>query len=514
MSCSDFVLPEEMSVESAGEALVRHLEARCGALRNGDHTFYDTFDGLLYAAGLSLVHENGELALVELESGAVRARLHASAPSQPLFASNIDPGALRQAVLPIIEVRALLPLARLRIAERALTMLDDEGKTVVRASLRQPVLVEPAMADPALRPRLALSPVRGYDDELGRIRDSVEHELGFKPADRPLVVEAVSVAGGTPGGVSSKVEVELRYDQRADMAAVTVLRRLLEVIEANLGGTIADIDSEFLHDLRVSVRRSRSVQDELRVVFPPRELAHYRAEFRWLAQTTGVARDLDVHVLEFDGYRHMLPEAKRSDLDPLLDVLRIRRTAARDDMAQALTGERAASLLSGWSKFLSALEITSDQERPEAARPIGELTGERIRRVYERLLRMGGAIDESSPAEEYHALRKRGKELRYLLELFAVPLYPGHVVTQMLRTLKAIQDTLGRHQDRELQAAMLTELSDDVAGLRDGPRALMAMGVLVQRLGEDALSARREFAERFATFASKRQRQLIKQTFA
>ena len=52
-----------------------------------------------------------------------------------------------------------------------------------------------------------------------------------------------------------------------------------------------------------------------------------------------------------------------------------------------------------------------------------------------------------------------------------------------------------------------------IAGLRDGPRALMAMGMLVGRLGEDALSARREFAERFAAFASKRQRQLVKQTF-
>jgi CHAD domain-containing protein len=513
VSCSDFVLPEDMGLESARQALVRQLGARCGALRKGDRTLYDTSDGLLYAAGLSLVHEHGELALLELDSGAVRARLRSPAPTRPLFALDLDTGSLRQAVLPIINVRALLPLARLQIAERALAMLDDEGKTVVRASLSQPVLAEPTAAHAALRPRLALSPVRGYDDELGRIRHAVECELGFEPADRPLVVEAVIAAGGTPGGISSKVEATLRHDQRADTAAVAVLRRLLEVIEANLEGTIADIDSEFLHDLRVSVRRSRSVQDELRAVFPPRELAHYRAEFRWLAQTTGDARDLDVNVLEFDAYRHVLPEAKRPDLDPLREALRVRRGAARDQMVQALTGERMASLLSGWSAFLSALEITSDEERPEAARPIGELAGERIRKAYQRLLRMGAEIDESSPAEEYHALRKRGKELRYLLELLAAPLYPGQAVTQMLKTLKAIQDTLGRHQDRELQATMITSLSDHVAGLRDGPRALMAMGVLVQQLGEDALSARREFSERFATFASKRQRRLIKQTF-
>ena len=151
--------------------------------------------------------------------------------------------------------------------------------------------------------------------------------------------------------------------------------------------------------------------------------------------------------------------------------------------------------------------------RPDGARTVGELTGERIRRAYERLLRMGGAIDGASPAEVYHDLRKRGKKLRYMLDLFAARLYPGPVVTEMLRALKGLQDTLGRHQDYEVQAALLATLSDEVAQLPNGPRALMAMGVLVDRLGEDALATRREFAERFATFASKQQRQLLKQTF-
>ena len=72
------------------------------------------------------------------------------------------------------------------------------------------------------------------------------------------------------------------------------------MIDANLDGTIADIDTEFLHDFRVAVRRSRAVQRELRGVFPPEELARFRTEFRWLQQVTGDARDLDVYVLEFD----------------------------------------------------------------------------------------------------------------------------------------------------------------------------------------------------------------------
>ena len=52
----------------------------------------------------------------------------------------------------------------------------------------------------------------------------------------------------------------------------------------------------------------------------------------------------------------------------------------------------------------------------------------------------------------------------------------------MIDSLKALQDVLGRHQDREVQIAMLRSLADEVATLPRGPRAVMAMGVLVERL--------------------------------
>jgi hypothetical protein len=41
----------------------------------------------------------------------------------------------------------------------------------------------------------------------------------------------------------------------------------------------------------------------------------------------------------------------------------------------------------------------------------------------------------------------------------------------------------------------------------------MAMGLLVERLGQDERDARAEFASRFSDFASKSQRKLVKRTF-
>jgi CHAD domain-containing protein len=253
---------------------------------------------------------------------------------------------------------------------------------------------------------------------------------------------------------------------------------------------------------------------ELKGVFPAEQLARFRAELRRLQQVTGPSRDLDVYVLDFDQLRAGLPAASRSDLEPLLRVLRARRVIARREMVRAMRSDRAEELRAEWPAFLSELVTLPTDGRPDAARPIGELAGERITKIYKRMVKMGRAIEDSSPPEALHELRKQGKELRYLLELFGLPLHPGDVVKPLVRALKSLQDTLGRHQDREVQIATLRSFRDQVSTLRGGAAALMAMGVLIEHLGEDERAARAEFAERFASFASKAQRALVMETFS
>jgi CHAD domain-containing protein len=315
-----------------------------------------------------------------------------------------------------------------------------------------------------------------------------------------------------PGGSPAKVRVALARTQRADRAAVAVLGALLAVIDANLPGTTADLDSEFLHDFRVAARRTRAVQRELRGVFPAASLARFRDEFRWLQRATGDVRDLDVYVLEFDEMRALVPAGMRGDLEPLLSVLRRRRAGARRRMVRALRSDRVADLVGGWRAFLGELEGLPVEGRPDAAAPIASVAGARIRKVYRRMVRMGSAIGPESPSVDYHELRKKGKELRYLLELFGAPLFASEVVREMVRALKGLQDVLGRHQDREVQVAMLRSLGGDLAGAR-GAAALMATGVLIERLEADQLAAREAFAARFAAFASRRQRKLVRDTF-
>jgi CHAD domain-containing protein len=500
-----------MQPEEAGAALSHRLHISERDRIERDRTFYDTFDGLLHAAGVEAVHEGGTLALHGIDGSGLQAAW--ASPPRRVLAIELDDGPLRTALVDVVGVRALLARAHVRSASQLFDVLDDEDKTVVRLELEQPALVLSHAREVPLAPRLRLTALRGYDREARRVRKVLEGKLGLVPAGRPLADDAVKAAGQRPAGYSSKPKVKLRSTQRSDAAAVLVLRALYEVMQANFEGTIADVDTEFLHDFRVALRRSRAVLRECKAAFAPDEHARARDELKWVQRVSGDARDLDVYVLEFESMRAMVPEAFRADLDPLLGVLRSRRLGARREMVRALRSDRAVALWRDWDAFLDTAVSAPPEGRPDAAKPIGELVAGRTGKVYRRMVKMGRQIDDASPAEAFHALRKQGKELRYLLELFGSELYPADVIKPMIKTLKALQDVLGRHHDRDVQAATLRSLREEVAALPGGSAALMAMGLLVERVLEDQRAAQGEFREVFASFASKGERRIVKETF-
>ena len=315
------------------------------------------------------------------------------------------------------------------------------------------------------------------------------------------------------GVQKAKVEVRLDRDQRADAAAAAVLRRLLTVVIENLDGAIAGDDIEYLHQLRIAVRRSRTVQRQFKRVFPALELPGFRSDFRWLQRATGEPRDLDVYVNEFGSLSKLLPEAMRDDLDPLRTVLIERRLAVRADLAHTLRSRRTTELLDDWDRLLESLVELPLEDRPRATDTIGELCARRIAKVYRKIVSMGEQIDDASAAEEFHELRKKGKELRYLLELFGAPLFDDDVVRPLIDSLKDLQDLLGRHQDREVQIAMVRSLTTDVAPRPGGAAACLAMGTLIARLRDDELAARREFAEPFGVLAAPDRRAAVEDAF-
>jgi len=304
----------------------------------------------------------------------------------------------------------------------------------------------------------------------------------------------------------------LAPEMPAEQALRRLLLRQLDAIAAHREGAGAGEESEHLHDLRVAVRRSRTLLGQFKTVLPQPSLRQLRKDFSWLAEITGPTRDLDVHLQELPGYRELLPEARRDDLEPLHAYLLRRRQREQRQLARRLAGKRFQRLTEGWRRWLQA-PPDGDPAGADAGTPILQLADRRIGESFARVIARGEALGAASPDQDFHELRKRCKKLRYLLEFFA-PLYPAQPLQRLIKPLKRLQDLLGGFQDLSVQMSVLREDGRQLGQKREvPPETLLAIGMLLDRLWQKQQRLRGRFHKNFAGFAAERNRALLAQLF-
>ncbi|MDE0528844.1 MAG: CHAD domain-containing protein [Truepera sp.] len=487
--------------------LVERLAEACEQTgsSSGTLTLFDTFDWRLFRKSLALCRRDRELGLYPLSALDSLARQTVS--GEPRFAGDIPAGDLRAALEPVVAPRALLVVAQVRADRTHYRVLNRDRKTVLRLMVETLTAAE---GPPAwLATHLWLEPVRGYSKAAKRLVRRLQ-ESGLHGADPKARYSRIFAgAARRPGGYDPKPRVRLDPASPAGEATRAVLRSLFEVMTCNLPHILADIDSEFLHDFRVSIRRTRVVLSQLRGVFADEPVERFKRQFSDLGRLTGELRDLDVYLLNESGYRSLLPESLRGDIAPFFDHLRAARRRALGEVGCGLTSQRYRDLAADWEAFLGA-----PQDAPQAGRATEAVVGESIIRLHNKMQRACRRILKRGDDERVHALRIDGKKLRYLMELFA-SLYPRRELNSFVRELRGLQDSLGSFHDLQVQESYLLGVAAELP-VEDGAgrRALLAVGSLVDRLGERRRQVKTEFAGALAAFAAPANRQLAQRLFA
>ena len=461
-------------------------------------TWLDTFDWRLYRAGLTLqqVSSSGGVSELRLAGpGGLRLTAPAGRPRWPSLAGSLPAGPVRDLVAPITGIRALLPVGTALSQVRELRLLNEDEKTVARLVVDQ--MSVPGPAGVVLPTRLAVTEVRGYQAASRRARRVLAGTAGVAPSRLTALDTALHAADQHVAGYSGKVDVVLRPAMSGRDAVTAVLLEQLDTLEANVGGVLRDIDTEFLHDLRVAVRRTRSALKLLGDVLPGEFTLRFASEFRWLGDLTTPMRDLDVHLLSFPPMRAALVAASPADLEPFRAFLGRRRSAERRKLNRGLRSARFASVVGDWRKaLLGAQHPAGAAGGPRAA----ALSADRTRRAHARVIKLGSSITDASPAESLHTLRKRGKELRYVLEFFT-SLHDPELHRAVIGDLKRLQDCLGQFQDSQVAREEIQSLAAAMLAQQAAPAStLLAMGELAAQLGERQRRARAEFGQRFAEF--------------
>ena len=499
----------------AGRSLLRRLAERSSleaeSPRRHTRTYLDTFDWRLHRACAILVAESSnQRTTLVLSRGADQRALRTTVSALPAFGEDLASGKLRDFIVPRTGIRRLLSLLEISIESQLVRVLDERRKTVVRLRLEERTVRSPKVRE--LPPVLKVEPLKGYRREFETVIRELSEESELEEHGIGEQEEALESIGRRPRDYSSKIRVNLVGQAPASGEIRRILLTLLATLVANEEGLRGDLDTEFLHDFRVSVRRTRTALSQIKDVFSTAVLERFKPEFSWLGKLTGPTRDLDVYLLKMKDYRSRLPRAVSGDLEPLRKFLEAHRQVEREKLLEGLDSARFAALVEDWRQYLE--QPSGESPEPAGAhRTTIEVATREIKRAYKRLLKRGRSIDAETPATALHRLRIDGKKLRYLLEFFR-SLYDQQEMDDLIGALKRLQDNLGDFNDYGVQQAMLSTFGQQMVdeGFTSA-RALMAMGRLVDKLELGEAAERRRFARRFAEFDSRENRRRYKKLF-
>ncbi|NOT85731.1 MAG: CHAD domain-containing protein [Methylococcaceae bacterium] len=333
-----FELPSTLSSEQFVSYTTTHFNLQITNHYAATKRFYDSFDWRLYHAGMfcefNQSEQHAELSLQNLAHPQVLMSMEIA--QVPRFANEFTRHDFRQQLELLLDMRALLKVATLNYQQTQLNVLNSDQKTILRLHLD---------CFPQLPARVTVQLIKGYDKSVLPIINFLQDELRLTPCTQALLLEVLKIQDKTAGTYSSKLNVRLDPDMHADIACKYIYSHLLNAMLLNQQGCIEQIDTEFLHDFRVAVRRTRAGFSQLKQVLPQNKLNYFAEFFSWLGQITGPVRDIDVYLLNFQQFKKSLPVSIREDLNPLRDYLYAKQQSAYQQLAKQLQSPRYINTL-------------------------------------------------------------------------------------------------------------------------------------------------------------------------
>jgi len=496
------------------QTLISELETKFSLIKDQTMTnslvFFDTFDWRLFEQSLLLYKSEHDLCLQRISDNEILFRQ--PFPIWPRFIWDFPESELKEYLEPIIEMRALLKLTEANLYTAFYRILNDDEKTVVRLTYETLETQDEDKAGVVVKKHLSLNPVRGYDKSAKMLERHLT-AMGFEAGHNDFLVKLLAHGDRIPGDYSDKLNVKLKPQMRADEATKIILRSALEIMRMNEPGVKEDIDTEFLHDFRVAVRRTRSVLSQVKGVFSEETTHRYKREFNDIGKLTNELRDLDVYLLARDNFKAMLPETLSDDIDPLFDYLQQKRGTALKAVIDGLNSAKYTCTLQDWEAFLQETP-SAKPVAANAAMPIISLAQNRIYKKYRRVVKQGKQILKNMEDEQLHNLRLECKKLRYLMEFFE-SLFPQKEIGALIKQVKKLQTNLGDFNDLCVQEEYLLNTTNELPLTgAEARKVFVAVGCLVGVIQQERMRVKANFAQTFKAFATPANTKKFKQLFA
>ncbi|MGB3633915.1 MAG: CHAD domain-containing protein [Rubrobacteraceae bacterium] len=485
-----------------------------GETREISDTYLDTGDWRIYLAGyaLRIRHTKGKskaeatmkLLASKTDAPGLRSRREISETldSAEPEALKTSSGPVGKRVKSLIGPKALRPLFEVETS-RSTYGLNLDSSEVGEIALDETAIPLENDAKPA---RIRRVEVEVEPEEVSRLELFVERlrdECRLSPAIASKYESGLFARELTPPKSPEFGPTVVDGPLSTGELAFRVLRKQFGVFLAHEPGTRIGEDPEELHDMRVATRRMRAAMKIFEKAVPVRT-QKFRSELKWVAGALGEVRDLDVQLERLDLWVSDAELQDREPLEALRAVLERQREKYRRAMLRTLNSRRYAQLVESFGEFLRC----GPSRRTQASRqPILDAGPDLVRKPHRKVRKLGDQLTKESSGEKYHELRKKGKRLRYALE-FVSDIYRDPA-KDLVKSLKKLQDVLGEHQDAEVAASRLRELSA-VRGCSPTlpPETVFVMGGIAHRYETQAWELRKKIPKAYRRIKGKRWKNL------
>jgi CHAD domain-containing protein len=285
--------------------------------------------------------------------------------------------------------------------------------------------------------------------------------------DKPIAIKAERL----------KLTKRMTMEQAFQASAVNCLTQMT----ANWRGIAEQHDAESLHQMRVGLRRLRTLLALFKNALPTPPLL--QQELTWLSEQLGTARDWDV----LAGSTLPLIAAlapQESTLEAVRRAALIEASEQHAAVANALHSVRYTSLMQQCAQWIAGYgwrDTMTARQRQRLTARMDRYASATLQRQQRRLQERGNALRGAS-AESRHRVRIAAKKMRYACEFFQA-LYPNRKMARYLAALTLLQDQFGWLNDAIVALDLLGQLQQRQPDLGAGTGFLR--GYLAARLAAD-----------------------------
>lgn len=435
-----------------------------GAHRSSErlvNIYYDTPDLALHCSGIALRLRQSRrrwLQTVKCAGGSsagLSSRPEWESPFAEQFAfSGIDDlhtrkrlQHLKHRLVPIFETSFLRTTWKICEGDTELIVALDRGSVVANGSATTISEVE-------------IELVTGQVDQIFSLASRLAEHFSLTPESWSKAERGYRLFLGTPQKPARATPVAIHGGMQPLAAFRQIAEACLNHLQLNHSGAMHSDDAEYIHQMRVALRRLRAAVRLFDPLLPASFGEQLLPHLHGLMQVLGKARDLDVLTGEI-----VNPVMLAMPLEPriaaIAGLVAERRESARQAAIATLSAPEYGRMLLLAMTLINKLPIATDT----ATISLPDFASARLRQQRRKTVRLAQAARQSNP-ESLHALRIAAKRLRYALEFFT-PLLPMRRTVAVIKQMARLQDTLGQLNDLANAGALLMDCAGDKADLRE-----------------------------------------------